>query len=134
MAKVTLNVQTVHVQIVHIERTSCYYRNVLRKLDIIIAIYFQPEWDRPPSTTPSTGEKPKPKPTTNPEVTTEVPCPTQTTSKPVDEKDIDCNGKTIIPSKDCSTVCSLINRFLMIIRVSQACKFSIFEYRNLNIV
>lgn len=71
---------------------------------IIIAIYFQPEWDRPPSTTPSTGEKPKPKPTENPEVTTEVPRPTQSTSKPVDENEVQCNGANMIPSKDCTSV------------------------------
>ncbi|TGZ46482.1 Chitinase 5 [Temnothorax longispinosus] len=61
----------------------------------------RPEWDRPPSTTPSTGEekpKPEPEPTTNPEVTTEVPRPTT----PVDENEIECNGPNIIPSKDCT--------------------------------
>ena len=96
------------------ERTFCYYKNVRIEYN---TRDFQPEWDRPPSTLSSIGEKPRPtpnpeptlnpkptpnpKPTSNPDVTSR---PTQSTSKPDDKNEVVCNGQIMIPGKDCSEV------------------------------
>ncbi|XP_011056666.1 PREDICTED: endochitinase isoform X2 [Acromyrmex echinatior] len=79
----------------------------------------RPEWDRPPSTPSSTGEKPRPtpnpestsnpestpnpEPTTNPEPISNIDVtshPTQSTSD--DKNEVVCNGQIMISGKDCS--------------------------------